>query len=80
MTKFNDYIYCLLYNKTALKSQQRVKSYGHSVYTEVINKTALRSEDDKKLQTFDNITTYPYGASVGKVCRRKLLKYVNINY
>ena len=80
LTKFNDYIYCLLYNKTALKSQQRVKSYGHNVYTEVINKTALSSDDDKNLQTFDNITTYPYGASVGKVCKRKLLKYLNINY
>ena len=50
------------------------------MYTEVINKTALSSDDDKNLQTFDNITTYPYGASVGKVCKRKLLKYVNVNY
>ena len=48
-------------NKIILKSQQRFKSDHHNVYTEQINKIALSSNDDKRLQTFDKITTYPYG-------------------
>ena len=44
-----------------LKSQQRFKSERHDVYTEEINKIALSSNDDKRLETFDRITSYPYG-------------------
>ena len=33
------------------------------MYTEKVNKIALSSNDDKKLQTSDKITTYPYGTS-----------------
>ena len=36
--------------------------------TEQINKIALSSNDDKRLQTFDKITTYPYGTNTFKVC------------
>ena len=66
--KFNDYKNCLLNNEIILKSQQRLRSEAHNVYTEEINKIALSSNDDKRLQTFDRITLYPYGASVGKAC------------
>ena len=59
--KFNDYKDCLLSNETVLKSQQRFKSERHDVYTEEINKIALSSNEDKRLQTFDRITLYPYG-------------------
>ena len=52
---------CLLNDKVVLKSQQRFKSELHDVYTEDVNKIALSSNDDKRLQTFDKITTYPYG-------------------
>ena len=65
--KFNDYKDCVLNNETVLKSQQRFKSEAHNVYTEEINKIALSSNDDKRLQTFDRITSYPYGTSAGKV-------------
>ena len=41
--------------------------YTHNVYTEEINKIALSGNDDKRLQTFDRITSYPYGTSAGKV-------------
>ena len=58
--KFNDYN-CLLNDKVVLKSQQRFKSERHNVYTENVNKIALSSNDDKRLPTFDKITTYPYG-------------------
>ena len=53
------------------KSQLRFKGGCHDVYTEKINKIALSSNDDKKIQTFDKITTYPYGTSVFKVCEKK---------
>ena len=35
--------------------------------TEQINKIALSSDDDQRLQTFDKITTYPYGINAFKV-------------
>ena len=73
--KFNDYKDCLLNNQVVLKSQQRFKNERHDVYTEEINKIAL---SDKRLQTFDGITSYPYGTSAGKVCKTKLLSKVNI--
>ena len=75
---FNDYKDCLLNNETNLKSQQRFKSERHDVYTEEINKIALSSNDDKRLQTFDRITSYPYGASAGKVCKTGPLNKLNI--
>ena len=31
------------------------------MYTEEVNKIMLISNDDKRLQTPDRITTYPYG-------------------
>ena len=64
-------------NETILKSQQRFESETHNVYTEEINKIALSSNDDKRLQTFDRITSYPYRASVGKVCKTELISYLN---
>ena len=51
---------CLFNDKIILKSQQRFKSDHHNVYTEQTNKIALSSNDDKRLQTFDKITTCPY--------------------
>ena len=71
--KFNDYKSCLLNNKVILKSTQRFRSGAHNVYTEEINKIALSSNDDKRLQTFDRITSYPYGSRVGKVCKTETL-------
>ena len=76
--KFNDYKDCLLNNEIILKSQQRFKSERHDVYTEEVNKIALSSNDDKRLQTFDRITSYPYGTSTGKVCKTELLSKVSI--
>ena len=73
MFKFNDYEDCLLNNEIVLKSQQRFKSEAHNVYTEEINKIALSSNDDKRLQTFDRITSHPYGTSAGKVCKTEMI-------
>ena len=43
------------------------------MYTEEVNKTALSSNDDKRLQTSDRISTYPYGANAFKVCESEML-------
>ena len=61
MIKFNDYKNCLLKNKVLLKSQQRLISKKHVVYTEDINKMALSNNDDKRIVSSDKITSYPYG-------------------
>ena len=55
---YKDY---LLNKETILKSQQRVKSEAHNIYTEEVNKIALRSNDDKRVWASDRITSYPYG-------------------
>ena len=78
--RFNDYEDCLLNNEIILKSQQRFKSERHDVYTEEINKIALSSNDDKRLQTFDRITSYPCGTSAGKVCKTELLSKIKKIY
>ena len=58
---FNNDKESLFDDKVILKSQQRFRSDHHEVYTEEVNKIALSSNDDKRLQTVDRITTYPYG-------------------
>ena len=68
----------MLNNDIVLNSQQRFKSERHDVYTEEVNKISLSSNDDKILQTFDRITSYPYGTSAGKVCKTELLSKENI--
>ena len=69
--KFKDYYDSVFENKTILRSQLRFKSDLHIVYTEEINKIAISGNDDKRLQTFDKVTTYPYGTNAFKVCESK---------
>ena len=70
---FKNYKDSLFNNKTILKSQLRFKSDHRNVYTEEVNKIALNSNDDKRLQTFDRVTTYPYGTNAFKVCESEML-------
>ena len=75
----------LFNGKVILKSQQRFKSDHHKVYTEEVNKIALSSDDDKRLQTFNRVTTYPYRTPAVKVCESEMMvgrdlfvkKYIN---
>ena len=60
---FNYYKNCLFNGEVILKLQQIFKSYRHKNYTEEVNKIALRSDDDKRLQTFNRVTTCQYGTS-----------------
>ena len=59
--------------KTILKLQLRFKSDLHNVYTEEVYKIALNCNDDKRLQTHDRITTYPYGENTFKVCESEMM-------
>ena len=43
------------------------------MYTEEVNKIALSSNDDKRIQIFDRVTTYRYGINVFKVCENEML-------
>ena len=70
---FQNFKDCLLNNKTVYRSQERFKSYNHDVYTEEVNKIVLSSNDDKRLQTFDRIITYPYRTNTFEVCESEML-------
>ena len=70
---FENYKDSLFNNRSILKSQQRFKSDYHKVYKEEVNKIALSSNDDKRIQTFDKIETYPYGANAFKVCESEMM-------
>ena len=72
-----DYKNSLFNDEVIRKSQLRFKSDCHDVYTEKINKIALSSNDDKRIQTFDKISTYPYGTSVFKVCENEIKNLCN---
>ena len=56
---FNNYLDSLFKNRVLYRSQQRFRNDHHKVYTEEVNKIALSSNDDKRIQTFDKVTTYP---------------------
>ena len=64
---FENYKDCLFHKKTIFEKQQRFRSYYHYLYTEEINKVALSRNDNKRIQTFDKLTTFPQEAPVVKV-------------
>ena len=68
---YKNYTDALFNDKIIIRPQQRFKSDHHRVYTEEVNKIALSSNDDKRIQTFDRITTYPYGTNAFKVCENE---------
>ena len=71
---FENYKDSLFNNEIIMRSQLRFKSDHHNIYTEEINKIALNSSnDDKRLQTFDGITTYPNGTNAFKVNESEML-------
>ena len=73
---FKSYADALFKDKVLIKSQQRFKINHHKVYTEEVNKITLSSNDDKRMQTFDKVITYPYGIhNAFMVCENEI-KYV----
>ena len=73
---FENYKDSLFNNKTIMRSQLRFKSDHHNVYTEEVNEIVLNSSDNKRLQTFDRIITYPYGTNAFKVCGSEMLSKI----
>ena len=63
----------LFNHKTILKSQQRIKNDHHDSYKDKVHKSSLSSNDNKKLQTFDKLTTYPYEINTFKVSENEML-------
>ena len=63
----------LFNNEIILKSKQRFKNDHHKVYMKEVNKITLSSNDDKRLQAFDKITTYPYGTNAVRVCESEMM-------
>ena len=63
---------CLLNNETIRCVQHRFKSKPGLINTIEINKIALKNKDNKRLRTFDGITTYPIGTSAFKVCKSQM--------
>ena len=57
----------MLKDEVLLKSQQRLISKKHDIYTENINKVALSNNDDKRIVSSDKISSYLYGHK-GKKC------------
>ena len=70
---FENYTDSLFNDKIILKLQQRFKIDRHEVNTEEIYKIVLSSNDDERLQTFDKITTYPYGTNPTIVCENEIM-------
>ena len=70
---FKDYKDCLFNGAVILKSQKIFKSDYHKVYTEEVKKIALSSDDDQRLQTFDEMETYPYGTNAFEVCESEMM-------
>ena len=68
----------MLNDEIRLKSQQRFKSDHDKVYTEEVNMIALSSNDNKRLQIFDKVTTYPYGTNAIKVCESEMLSKLKL--
>ena len=69
---FKNYVDALFNDKVLIKSQQRFRSDHHKVCTEEVNKISLSSNDDKRIQTFDKVTTYPYGNKAFMVCANEM--------
>ena len=69
---FDRYLDCLFNNEVVKCIQHRIKSTPMSVDTVEINKVALKNYDNKRLRSFNGITTFPYRTNAFKVCFEEL--------
>ena len=63
---------CLFNNETIRCTQHRFKSKPGLINTIEMNKIALKNKDNKRLRTFDGITTYPIDKNAFKVCKSEM--------
>ena len=69
---FDHYLNCLFDNEVVKCIEHRIKSTPVSFDTIEINKIALKNADNKRLRSFNGITTFPYGTNDFKVCFEEL--------
>ena len=69
---FDRYLDCLFNNEVVKCIQHRIKSTPMYVDTVEINKVTLKNYDNKRLRSFNEITTFPYGTNAFKVCFEEL--------
>ena len=74
---FKNYGDALFTARILIKSQQRFRSFHHTVFTEKVNKIVVSSNDDKRIQTFDKVTTFPYETNHLKCVRVKCYQKIN---
>ena len=63
---------CILENKSFNCIQYRIKSNPLSTDTLLIDKIALNNHNDKRLRSYNGVTTYPYGSNAFEVCYEEL--------
>ena len=51
----------------------------HNIYTVKVNKIALRNRDNKRLQDYDKVTTYPIGTNLYIVCKSDMKIKLKLN-
>ena len=66
-----------LFNEKTIFKKQGFNSYYHGVYTEEINKIPLSGNDNKRINTFDKVTTFPQETSTVKVYENEMLSALN---
>lgn len=76
--KFKSFKTYLENNKTILTIWQRFRNDTHNSFTEKVNKIALPANDDKRIQTSDQVISYTCGTDSGKVCKSELMKHAKI--
>ena len=64
---FDSYLDCLFNNEVVKCIQHRIKSTPVSVDTVEINKVPLKNYHNKRLMSYNGITTFPYGTNAFKV-------------
>ena len=69
----NKSVKCSFNNETVKCTQHRRKSTPSCIDTVKMNKIALKNYDNKRLRSFNGITTYPYGTSASEVCHEELI-------
>ena len=76
---FDHYKKCLFNNETVKSIQHKIKSTPYSIDTVQINRVALKNNDNKRLRSYNGVTTLRYGTSAFKVCSEELMVKLNAN-
>ena len=73
---FKNYKNCFLNGAAILRSQQISKKGLSWIVHRRSQYDCIKQDDNKRFQTFDRITTFPYGTSAYKVCESEMLSKV----